>query len=324
MTLDESPELSVLIATHNGAAYLSRVLNGYLALGEPDFRWEIIIVDNASTDRTSEIIADFAQRLPIVARFESKPGKNRALNSGLSSVRSEIIVLSDDDAIPHAGFLTAWRAAFLANPEVDLFGGSIVPLFDIPLPDWMSKAKPHFEELYSRRECVPTGPIEADYIFGPNMAVRRRVTQGGIMFDEGVGPRAGQKIYAMGSETAFCRAVAEAGYTLWFDSAPTVSHIVRGNQVTPAYIHARARRMGYGTARKQFLDGKIQVRPAQGLRQFFRVARNLLRRAVSRLALLTPNVEARFEARWQIEFDRGYQMGVTQLRAEAFHQSGAL
>lgn len=105
-------------------------------------------------------------------------------------------------------FLNSWRTAFERNPVIDIFGATIIPLFDVAIPQWMAERKPRFEELNSRRKDVPAGPINTDYIFSPSMAIRRRVFERGIHFNENFGPQAGRKTYAMGSETAFCRATA--------------------------------------------------------------------------------------------------------------------
>ena len=309
-------EISVLIATHNGADLLRRTLEGYIALGPQPFDWQVIVIDNASTDDTPKVLEAFKDKLPLITEYEPQPGKNRALNLGVKHISAPRVILSDNDSIPHAGFLEKWVAAFDAAPETDVFGGSITPWFDTPMPQWMLDEKPRFIELYALRENIPDGPIGADYIFGPNMAVRKKLFDDGLIFDEDVGPNSSRSNYAMGSETAYCRAAESAGYKLGFASAPCVYHIVRPNQTTEAFREKRAYRLGLGTARKHWIEGAIKPHNPTGLRMVVRAGLRGMKKMAFLLSQLLPNPAKRFDAAWNFHFYRGYQDGVDGLRQQ--------
>ncbi len=306
-------EISVLLASYNGSDLLRRTLEGYVALGDPGFDWQIIVVDNASTDDTQAVLEDFKDKLPLLALHEPQAGKNRALNKGIPALTSDYVILSDNDSIPHAGFLNHWVDAFKAQPETDVFGGSITPLFDVEMPGWMLEHKPRFVELYALRENIPDGPIGADYIFGPNMAVRKSVFTKGVIFDEGVGPNGAISNYAMGSETAFCRHAADKNMTLGFAKTPTVSHIVRPNQTTQEFRNKRAFRLGLGTARKHAIEGKIApASPNPLIRNLKAVAEPIIRHLKDlkiRSQTWVSDPLAKSEAIWNLHFFRGYQQG---------------
>ena len=102
-------ELTVLMACRNGERVLPRTLEGYRRLEAPPVGWKLLIVDNGSSDATSEIIDSFTRDLPIEILREPVPGKNKALNSGIPAIEGRLAVLTDDDAIPHPAFLAAWR-----------------------------------------------------------------------------------------------------------------------------------------------------------------------------------------------------------------------
>jgi len=74
--------LTVLIATYNGARTLPRVLTACCQLESPEGGWKLVIVDNASTDQTKEIIASFSQRLPLTYRY----GNRSALSNQLCTI----------------------------------------------------------------------------------------------------------------------------------------------------------------------------------------------------------------------------------------------
>src|SRR5688572_29690523 len=97
--------LTTLIATYNGARTLPEVLKAYCALQPTDGRWKLVVVDNGSTDRTSEIIAAYRQHLPLTYLIEPKQGKNAALNTGLTCRAGDLLVLTDDDVLPRSDWL---------------------------------------------------------------------------------------------------------------------------------------------------------------------------------------------------------------------------
>lgn len=76
MTDISSAKLLVLLATHNGCNVLPDVLEGYAAVEAPERPWAIVVVDNASTDETSDILRSFQERLPLIVLHEPIPSKN--------------------------------------------------------------------------------------------------------------------------------------------------------------------------------------------------------------------------------------------------------
>ena len=309
-------DINILIATHNGANVLERTLAGYKALDNQSIEYELIIVDNASNDDTQSVISSFLPDLPINMIFEPKPGKNAAMNTGLATINSEIIIMSDDDSIPHPAFLQAWQSAFQNMPDIDAFGGSIIPLFDQEPAACMLARKPRFEELYAHREDIPAGPIAADRIFGPNMAIRSKLVQAGLCFDESIGPDASQKqTYAMGSETAFLRDIVSAGYKTGFAPEPTVSHIVRKNQIDQTYIDGRAYRMGRGTAVKHCTDGTFAINRQPAPIRAAGHLKTMIAGQFGRFNAQFGSAERRFHARWDTHFYRGYQDEIATRKA---------
>jgi hypothetical protein len=178
----------------------------------------------------------------------------------LAAIEGRLLVLTDDDAIPSPTFLQEW-VKYLEFPcGYDLFGGAIAPLFDVQPPRWLLARRLQFEMMFSERS-LQEGPIEADDVYGPNMAVRTSVLQQGIRFDEEIGPNALDPDYPMGSETDFCRRLASARVKSWFASGPLVHHIVRPGQLTAAAWAKRAYRTGRGRAHQMWKRGDVLAPP---------------------------------------------------------------
>jgi glycosyltransferase involved in cell wall biosynthesis len=299
-------ELTVLLATRNGANVLPRTLDGYVRQAEVDFSWKLIVVDNGSTDETPDVIKQFQAKLRLDALVDPVPGKNRALNMGLKTIEGNTVVLSDDDAIPHPGFLTAWRNALQMKPECDVFGGSIIPLFDLPPPEWMARTEIKFVELFASRQDLPEGPIDPHEIFGPNMAVRRTVIANGIRFNERIGPNGADPNYAIGSEHDFCLNATRRGHKTWFTPEPTVWHIVRAHQLTFEYWRKRAYRLGRGVAQRQWEMGVLGQHQRSPVVSAAITAWRKSYRALLRARMITPVPLKRFKAAWEYHFYCGY------------------
>ncbi len=248
--------LSIVLSTFNGAACLQEVLDGYLTCNRPSTAWELIIVNNGSTDNTEDIIRHFAGKLPLTLLRHDVPGKNGSLNYALSIAKGDLIVLTDDDAIPDIDFILAWEGILSEAENYDIFGGKILPRFPGPIPEFLEKNRQHFPALFAAID-LQHGPVDKHSIFGPNMAVRRRVFDGGLMFDEAIGPNSSQHYYMMGSESEFCDRADREGLKFWFNSKAIVTHIIRPHQMSREFVKARAFRHGCGIAYRESIESDI-------------------------------------------------------------------
>jgi glycosyltransferase involved in cell wall biosynthesis len=110
----QPPSLSVVVATRNRAPTLRRCLD---ALAAQDFRAlsaELVVVDNASTDATPQVLAEelARRRLPLKIVAEPHPGLSRARNTGIQEAAGRFIIFLDDDALAVPGWLAAYERLF--------------------------------------------------------------------------------------------------------------------------------------------------------------------------------------------------------------------
>ena len=240
-------QLSVMLATRNGEHVLRRTLEGYVNAQLPSAPWELLVIDNGSTDGSVAILESFRSRLPLRVITESRPGKNRALNAGLEVRRGQLVVLTDDDAVPEKSFLVAWERVLGEHLDIDLFGGRIRPFFEVPPPRWLLASPHEFALMFGERDLAE-GAVDAGELYGGNMAIRARVFDAGNRFAEGIGPDGSDSEYPMGSEVEFCLRVARSGAKSRFNRGPVVDHIVRPSQWTKKAWIRRAFRSGRGRA----------------------------------------------------------------------------
>jgi len=244
------------MTTRNGQRTLPRVLEAYRELEPPDGGWKLVAVDNGSTDATGEILGSFHERLPLTRLFEPRRGQNRARNAGLGAIEGDLIVFTDDDAIPKRDWLVQLRQAADAQPDYAIFGGTILPRWESPPEDWVVRWVPRGAAFALTDPGWEEGPIRSSWVFSPNMAIRSAVFRDGHRFDEKFGPREGS--YPMGSETELTLRLTRSGLRAWHVRSATVEHIIRPFQLNPEWLLSRAVRFGRGQYR---LSSKHQQFP---------------------------------------------------------------
>lgn len=124
-----APALTLAICSFNGARRLPACLEAVAALrcGQD---WDVVLVDNASTDGTPAVMRDFAARAPVPVRIvrETRKGLGAARQAALAAARGGIVACTDDDCYVAPDFLEAILAAF-ADPRLGYISGRIL-LFD--------------------------------------------------------------------------------------------------------------------------------------------------------------------------------------------------
>jgi glycosyltransferase involved in cell wall biosynthesis len=238
-------DISVLIATYNRADILRQTLENMTCLDRDGLSVEFVVVDNNSSDHTKEVIESFTDRLPIFYLFESRPGKNCALNKALNEVPlGKLVVFTDDDVKPKKDWLKAIIAITNRWPDYKVFGGKQFLIYpEVEIPKWAS-SKVVMEIAFGWHDY---GDKERPYSpntfpFGANFWVRGEIFEDNKRFNESIGPQPGS--YIMGSEISFLRSLSEEGYRIVYSPNAVVGHCVCPNQISRLNILRRAYRCG--------------------------------------------------------------------------------
>jgi len=199
----DAPSVSVVVCTYNGAATLRDCLEGASALHYADY--EVIVVDDGSTDASAAIAAEF----PVALISTENRGLSAARNAGLAAATGELVAYLDDDARPDPDWLTFLAAGFADAGHAGI-GGPNLP--------------PEDESLFGL--CVanaPGGPVHvllsdtvAEHIPGCNMAFRRDALRAIDGFDE--------QFRVAGDDVDVCWRLQARGHTLGFHPAALVWH----------------------------------------------------------------------------------------------------
>jgi GT2 family glycosyltransferase len=230
--------ISVILCTYNRCHSLSASLESIAQSRVADANsWEVLVVDNNSKDKTSDVVEEFDQRYPGRFRyvFESQQGKSHALNRGIREAFGEVLAFMDDDVVVDAVWLQT-LSAVLQKPEWFGAGGRILPERNFTLPAWLSlKEKYALAPLAIFDLGTQAGEMH-EPPFGTNMAFRREVFEkiGGFRTD--LGPCPGSEIRGEDTEFGF-RALA-AGLRLWYEPSAIVYHSINDKRLQEEYFLA--------------------------------------------------------------------------------------
>jgi glycosyltransferase involved in cell wall biosynthesis len=135
--------LSIVICTHNGKERLGKALNHIYCLHIPNnLLWEVLIVDNASTDDTSDwvynSISNQVWNFKISFVQEHTPGLNVARLTGARYAKYDWLLFCDDDNLLDSNYIRIWFEAINSNQNVGAMGGRGIALSEIPFPDWFN------------------------------------------------------------------------------------------------------------------------------------------------------------------------------------------
>jgi glucosyl-dolichyl phosphate glucuronosyltransferase len=173
------PDVSVVIGTYNRSEILRGALETLMDQDTGGAEYEVIVVDNNSTDDTRNMVANLRDRLGrnnLIYCFERKQGVSHARNHGIGVARGRLIAFTDDDIRPARNWIASVREGFERFPKADCIGGKVLPPPSTAFPRWLT-AK-HWTPL----ALLDLGdkPLSLDVRTGPglvaaNVAVRASV-----------------------------------------------------------------------------------------------------------------------------------------------------
>ena len=231
---------SVLICTYNRANLLAETLDSLARMHvSPRITWDVLVVDNNSTDGTAGVVRSRVAAFPVPLRYlhEPRQGKSYALNTGLQATRAEFIIFTDDDVRLSAGWLEAAVRPMIEDLTVQYTGGPVRPIWGAPRPAWLSDQR---GDLWGAIATLDYGP--APFVFeerhriplGANMAVRRSLIDAIGGFHPALG-RTGKSLLGQEQAEFFCR-TREVGAFGRYVPEMELQHHVPASRLTRKYF----------------------------------------------------------------------------------------
>jgi glycosyltransferase involved in cell wall biosynthesis len=203
-------DVSILVCSFNRKALLASTLDSLAAMTvAPDIQWEVIVVDNNSTDGTRQDVEHRARAFPVPLRvlFEPTQGKAHALGTGIRASTADVIVFTDDDVHVPPDWLEQGVRPLMERSDIDYTGGPVLPAWESEPPGWIT-GNPGV--LWGPIALLDYGPDS--FIFeersliamGVNMAVRRTLIERVGGFHLGL-ERKGDSLMGQGQAEFFFR-----------------------------------------------------------------------------------------------------------------------
>jgi glycosyltransferase involved in cell wall biosynthesis len=239
-------DISVILCTYNRCQSLALALENLARQLMPDsVTWEILVVDNNSTDNTRRVVEEFSGKCPERFRYvrETQQGKSYALNTGIRSAKGKIMAFADDDATVEPAWL--WNlTSQLQSGEWAGAGGRIVPVWRKPVPRWLSIDDPDTMGPFVAFDAgTEAGQLNRPP-YGANMAFRRDAFEkyGGFRTD--LGPRPGSEIRR--DDIEFANRLLAAGERLRYEPNAVVHHPAPEERMTQRFVLRWWYWYGYG------------------------------------------------------------------------------
>ncbi len=229
-------KFSIVIPTYNRASELRQTLAS-LAKLRVSGSWEVIVVDNNSSDQTGDVVREAAKSFPTELRyfFEPKVGRSAALNTGIGAANGRIIATTDDDVRVEADWLDQAEQG-LEKGNSDFVGGKVLPIWPGPKPDWISNQGGRHWSVIALLD-YGSQPVEFGKRYAPlgvNLAFRREVFERAGMWDSRIGRKAGT---LLGQEVReWCLRARDAGLRGMYVPGMVVHHVIPKDRLNKRYF----------------------------------------------------------------------------------------
>ena len=169
--------ISVVVCTYNRDKHIKRALDSLINQDFDTSAYEIIVVDNNSTDNTSEIIHQFKKDNPnhnITLAKETNQGLSFARNKGIELAKGQYVSFIDDDGIAQADYISKIKFYTDKYPEILAFGGKVLAKYETGIePEWMSKYIERIISIVDMGEYVKL--FKNTYPVGCNMIFKKEI-----------------------------------------------------------------------------------------------------------------------------------------------------
>jgi glycosyltransferase involved in cell wall biosynthesis len=274
---------SIIVCTYNRCRQLRELLYSVTQLEVADsFHWELLIVDNNSTDDTRSVVDEFARRsaLPFKYIFEGQQGKSFALNTAVRHAQGEILLFTDDDVTVDNKWLVRMMDAFKDGSYVGV-AGKVVAVWNSEKPNWfedrgtfrLMPAIVSFDLGADRCELKRPAP-------GVNVGFRSFVFAKYGSFRTDLGPTGGSvqgglRMAAM-EDTEFCQRLLAGGEKFLYEPGAVVYHPVEAHRTTKEYFLTWYFDSGRAAVRANGIPAEVAC--------YLRIPRYLLRQVLTSAA----------------------------------------
>lgn len=233
--------ISIIICTYNREKYIYQCLCN-LAVNSTQRSWEIILINNNSTDNTYVECERFVKAFPNVNFYyfiETTPGLSSARNRGMREAHGDWFVFLDDDSMVENNYIDNLADWLEIYPNAGAFGGAIEPFFEEESPTWLSKWSMGFVSAIDFGNKVKLFSKDK-YPIGANMGISRKVIEQIGFFNTALGRT--KDLLLGGEEKDIFMRIYQANIPIYYFPNIKVKHCIPARRTTIDFIA----KLGYG------------------------------------------------------------------------------
>lgn len=230
--------VSVIIPTYNRAKYIAITIKSLLSLNYPKDCFEIIVVDNNSTDDTFKIVQPFVENasgVKVRYIFEPRQGVHYARNTAAKQCNGEILYFTDDDMIADPELLNELVKVFVFDERVAVATGKVLPKWENEPPQWIVRHCSNYLLSLLDADYDFFVGSKINYLYSCHQAIKRNV----FFLAEGFNPEYTKNKYMGDGESGLNAKVEALGYKFGYNSRSVTYHIIPKQRFTQSYLNRR-------------------------------------------------------------------------------------
>jgi glycosyltransferase involved in cell wall biosynthesis len=248
----ETSGVSVVICCYNSERRITETLKHLSKQNvDPSVCWEIILVDNASSDNTNTVAEGFwsTTNTTVDLRIvrEGKPGLAYAREKGISEAKFNIIIFCDDDNWLSPSYIQKSFELAQHYSEFGAIGGEGIPVSDAERPNWFEAYKKYYA-------CYPQSSHSGEllepmsFLYGAGLIINRKnlmnlKSQG---FESILSDRIGANLTS-GGDNELCYALTLAGHKLYYSADLKFHHYIPASRLTKDYLLRLIKAISYSS-----------------------------------------------------------------------------
>ena len=289
-------DFTVVIATYNGAQRVGAVLDRLRCqIDVIDLVWEVIVVDNNSTDDTKEVIqryqASWPKAVPFRYEFEARQGAGYARHHGTKVANSPLIGYLDDDNLPWINWVRSAYRFGQQNPNVGVFGSRIRGKFSTTPPANFERIAALLALTERGDRPIPYRPEAKVLPPGAGLVVRQQAWLDNIPEERTLAEKFGER--EAGEDLEVVLRIQQAGWPVWYNARMLMYHDIPDNRLTRKYLVTLCRGIGLSRYHTRMLSFVPWKRPFMVLPYALNDVRKILRHVLRyRYQVVTDTVTA--------------------------------
>lgn len=235
-------EVSIIIPTYNRADMLGITLKSFIEQEYPKDLYEIIVVDNNSTDNTREIIEKWQNQSKVKLKyiFEQRQGVHYARNTAAKNALGNILYFTDDDMIATSNLLKNLINVFKKNENIGSATGRVLPKWSVTPPEWIKQLCYNANLSLNDKGHHLFVSSEDIGVFSCHQAILKEVffQSGGFNPENTAGEWIGD------GETGLNIKIKELGYNFAYVGNSIIYHMIPQARMTQEYLNKRFKNQG--------------------------------------------------------------------------------